>query len=50
VFHGEIPEGITDIALMNTSDDAIWFVGQGSAGYSVTITIHGVEAEPEEHM
>jgi hypothetical protein len=50
VYHGEIPEGITDIALMNTSDDAIWFVGQGSAGYSVTITIHGVEAEPEEHM
>ncbi len=31
VFHGEIPEGITDIALMNTSDDDVWFVDQGSA-------------------
>ena len=50
VYHGEIPEGITDIALMNTSDDAIWFVGQGSAGYTVTITIVGIEAEHDKHM
>ena len=49
LYHGEIPEGITDIALINTSDDAIWFVGKGSAGYSVTITIHGEPSE-DDHM
>ena len=45
VYHGEIPQGITDIALINTSDEGIWFVGKGSAGYSVTITIHGEAGE-----
>ena len=41
VYHGEIPEGITDIALINTSDERINFFGKSSAGYSVTINIHG---------
>ena len=51
VYHGEIPEGITDIALINSSDDGIWFVGKGSASYSVTITIHGEAGEGHnDHM
>ncbi len=47
VYHGEIPEGITDIALLNTSEERVKFFGfdMSSAGYSVTITIH---AEPSE--
>jgi len=50
VFHGEIPEGITDIALMNTSDDKIRFYSQGSsAGYTVTIVIVAEEAEHDKH-
>jgi len=49
VFHGEIQEGITDIALMNISQDDIWFVGNGSAGYTVTITIVAEESEHNEH-
>lgn len=50
VFHGEVPEGITDIALINTSDDRVKFFGKSSAGYSVTITIHGVAGgEHGEH-
>jgi len=50
VFHGEIPEGITDIILVNTSDDKIRFYNQrGSAGYTVTITIVAEEVEHNEH-
>ena len=41
LYHGELPEGITDIALINTSDDRVKFFGKSSAGYSVTITING---------
>lgn len=39
VYHADIGEGITDIALANTSDNRVRF--HGSAGYTVTITIHG---------
>jgi hypothetical protein len=49
VYHADIGEGITDIALANTSDDRIRF--HGSAGYTVTITIHGEKGgEHEDHM
>lgn len=48
LYHGEIPEGITDIALINTSEETVAFYTRSSAGYSVTITIHG-EASGE-HM
>ncbi len=51
VYHAEIPEGITDIALINTSDERVYFFGLSSAGYSVTITIHGVASgEHGSHM
>ena len=50
LYHGEIPEGITDIALINTSEERVAFFGMSSAGYSVTITIHGVAAENGDHM
>ncbi|MFQ5968891.1 MAG: hypothetical protein ACE5J2_00135 [Nitrososphaerales archaeon] len=42
VYHGHIGEGITDIALANTSDERVRF--HGSAGYTVTITMHGEKA------
>lgn len=49
VYHTDLGEGITDIALANTSDDRIRF--HGSAGYTVTITIHGEKGgEHEDHM
>lgn len=48
VYHGEIPEGITDIALINTSDKMVKFFGKSSAGYSVTITIHGEAGEEHD--
>lgn len=50
LYHGEIPEGITDIALINTSEERVAFFGMSSAGYSVTITIHGEAAENGDHM
>ena len=45
VYHAALGEGITDIALINTSDKRVNF--KGSAGYSATITIHGELAEHE---
>ncbi len=51
VYHGEIPEGITDIALINTSEETVAFYTRSSAGYSVTITIHGEAGEGHnDHM
>lgn len=47
VYHAELGEGITDIALINTSDQTVRFYGKSSAGYSATITIHGELAEHE---
>jgi hypothetical protein len=45
VYHAGLGEGITDIALINTSDRVVNF---RNAGYSATITIHGELAEHEE--
>ncbi len=45
VYHAELGEGITDIALANTSDKGVMFFGKSSGGYSVTITIHGEISE-----
>ena len=39
VYHADIGEGITDIALANTSEERVRF--HGNAGYTATITIHG---------
>lgn len=49
VYHGELGEGITDIALANTSDKGIIFFGKSSGGYSATITIHGEIGEHVMH-
>ncbi len=46
VYHADIGEGITDIALANTSEERVRF--HGNAGYTVTITIHGEKGE-ENH-
>ncbi len=50
VYHADLGEGITDIALANTSDESVSFFSRSSAGYSATITIHGeLGAEHEGH-
>jgi len=50
LYHAGLGEGITDIALINTSEETVSFFGKSSAGYSVTITIHGeMGAEEMEH-
>ncbi len=50
VYHAALGEGITDIALANTSDKGIIFFGKSSGGYSATITIHGeISAEHMGH-
>ena len=38
LYHAELPNGVTDIALVNTSNETLTF-DQG--GYSVTVTAHG---------
>lgn len=38
LYHAELPNGVTDIALVNTSNETLIF-DQG--GYSVTVTAHG---------
>ena len=48
LYHADIGEGITDIALVNTSDKKVRF--HGSAGYTVTITIHGEKGGEHEGM
>ncbi len=42
IYHGDIPAGATDIALVNTSGDVARF-DQG--GYGVTITAHAVVSD-----
>lgn len=42
VYHTELPTGITDIALVNTSNETLNF---NRGGYSVTITVHGSAIE-----
>jgi hypothetical protein len=38
LYHAELPIGITDVALINTSNRTLNF---SEDGYSVTITVHG---------
>ena len=42
LYHGELPVGITDIALVNTSNQTLSFDG---GGYSVAITAHATVSE-----
>jgi hypothetical protein len=42
LYHGELPNGITDIALVNTSNQTLSFDG---GGYSVAITAHATVSE-----
>ena len=42
LYHGEIPNGITDIALVNTSNQTLSF---DSGGYSAAITAHATVSE-----
>jgi hypothetical protein len=42
LYHTELPTGITDIALVNTSNETLNF---NRGGYSVTITVHGSAIE-----
>ena len=42
LYHTELPTGITDIALVNTSNETLNF---NRGGYSVTITVHGSATE-----
>jgi acyl-[acyl carrier protein]--UDP-N-acetylglucosamine O-acyltransferase len=38
LYHAELPNGITDIALINTSNGTLNF---NEGGYSVTVSVHG---------
>jgi hypothetical protein len=38
LYHAELPNGITDIALVNTSNGTLNF---DDGGYSVTVSVHG---------
>ncbi len=38
LYHSQLPTGITDIALVNTSNDTLNF---DRGGYSVTVSVHG---------
>jgi hypothetical protein len=38
LYHAELPNGITDIALVNTSNGTLNF---NEGGYSVTVSAHG---------
>jgi hypothetical protein len=38
LYHAELPNGITDIALINTSNETLSF---DEGGYSVTVSAHG---------
>ena len=42
LYHGEIPNGITDIALVNTSNQTLNF---DSGGYTAAITAHATVSE-----
>lgn len=42
LYHTELPTGITDIAMVNTSNETLNF---DRGGYSVTITVHGSAIE-----
>jgi hypothetical protein len=38
LYHAELPNGITDVALINTSNGALTF---DEGGYSITVSAHG---------
>lgn len=38
LFHSDLSNGVTDITLINTSNETLDFDG---GGYSVTVSIHG---------
>ncbi len=38
LYHAQLPTGITDIALVNTSNETLNF---DRGGYSVTVSVHG---------
>jgi hypothetical protein len=38
LFHSDLPNGVTDIVLINTSNETLDF---DTRGYSVTVSIHG---------
>ena len=38
LYHAQLPNGITDIALVNTSNGTLNF---NEGGYSVTVSVHG---------
>lgn len=38
LFHSDLPNGVTDIVLINTSNETLDF---DTGGYSVTVSIHG---------
>ncbi len=42
LYHAELPQGITDIALVNTGNQTLGFE---KGGYSATITAHGTAIE-----
>jgi hypothetical protein len=42
LYHGDIPNGITDIALVNTSNQTLNF---DTGGYTVAITVHATVSE-----
>lgn len=45
LYHAQIPQGITDIALVNTGNQTLSFT---EGGYSVTITVHGTAIEHKD--
>jgi hypothetical protein len=42
LFHSDLPNGVTDIVLLNTSNETLDFQ---SGGYSVTVSIHGTAVQ-----
>jgi hypothetical protein len=42
LFHSDLPNGVTDIVLINTSNETLDFQ---SGGYSVTVSIHGTAVQ-----
>lgn len=45
LYHAELPQGITDIALVNTGNQTLSF---DEGGYSVAITVHGTAIEHKD--
>ena len=43
LYHAELPNGTTDIALVNTSNETLSF--DGGAYYSVTVTVHATAVQ-----